>query len=145
MSTPDLECASTQTTCHCDLLTSAISRSPKLDRKSASSGSWWASRTIMTTTLRPRNGSVKSFAIHHDQMDGREEDHDMDDSRMEEPEEDDDAYSDTSEESDGTIDPAVQEDMDKFQETFKGIKNRYRLINRIGEGVLLDSLSFRRC
>jgi hypothetical protein len=48
--------------------------------------------------------------------------------------EDDDTYSESSEESDGAVDILVQEDMDKFQETFKGIKDRYRLINRIGEG-----------
>ena len=39
-----------------------------------------------------------------------------------------------SEDSEEDIDPAVQEDMDKFQATFKGIKERFRLINRIGEG-----------
>lgn len=39
-----------------------------------------------------------------------------------------------SEDSEEDIDPAIQEDMDKFQATFKGIKERFRLINRIGEG-----------
>lgn len=51
-----------------------------------------------------------------------------------------DAYdeeSEYSEESDDEVDPAVQEDMEKFQATFKGIKERFRLINRIGEGELL--------
>lgn len=47
---------------------------------------------------------------------------------------DTDAYSDWSEESEEDVDPAVQEDMDKFEATFKGIKDRFRLINRIGEG-----------
>ena len=32
------------------------------------------------------------------------------------------------------IDPAVAEDMAKFEESFKGISKRYRLIDRIGEG-----------
>lgn len=45
-----------------------------------------------------------------------------------------DAYSEWSEESEEEVDPAVQEDMDKFVATFKGIKDRFRLINRIGEG-----------
>jgi cell division control protein 7 len=46
----------------------------------------------------------------------------------------DDGYSETSDESDGVVERSVQEDMDRFQETFKGIKDRFRLINRIGEG-----------
>ena len=45
-----------------------------------------------------------------------------------------------SEESEEEIDPAVQEDMDKFQATFKGIKERFRLINRIGEGKHMKPL-----
>lgn len=48
--------------------------------------------------------------------------------------------SDYSEESEEEIDPAVQEDMDKFQATFKGIKERFRLINRIGEGKHMKPL-----
>lgn len=93
-------------------------------------------------TVRHRNAKIP-FEIHHDAMDPDEsldeEGHDMDDSRMEiedEHEEQDDAYSDTSEESDGIVDAVVQEDMVKFQETFRGIKDRFRLINRIGEGNL---------
>ena len=68
-----------------------------------------------------------------------EEDHGLDDSRaeMEDDEEpQDDGYSDISEDSDGAVDASVQYDMDKFQETFIGIKERFRLINRIGEGNL---------
>jgi hypothetical protein len=34
------------------------------------------------------------------------------------------------------IDPAVAEDMAKFEESFKGITRRYRLIDRIGEGEI---------
>ena len=92
-------------------------------------------------TIRPRNAKTP-FEIHHDVMeredflDGEEEV--MDESRGDLEEEDDqqedegsDIYSD---DSDAVVDAAVQEDMDKFQETFKGIKDRFRLINRIGEG-----------
>jgi cell division control protein 7 len=50
---------------------------------------------------------------------------------------DTDAYSEYSEESEEEVDSAVQEDMDKFQATFRGIKGRFRLINRIGEGEFL--------
>jgi len=90
-------------------------------------------------TIRPRNAKTP-FEIHHDQEEslGEEEEELMDESRgdVEEIEqEDDDEYSDAySDDSDDVVDPKVQEDMDKFQETFKGIKDRFRLINRIGEG-----------
>ena len=40
------------------------------------------------------------------------------------------------------IDPAVKEDMAKFEESFKGINKRYRLIDRIGEGVFKVDLNF---
>ena len=40
-----------------------------------------------------------------------------------------------SDESDDEIDESVAEDMQKFEESFKGISRRYRLINRIGEGL----------
>ncbi|KAH0543292.1 hypothetical protein FGG08_002355 [Glutinoglossum americanum] len=42
---------------------------------------------------------------------------------------------DYSEESDDTPDEVVQEDIEKFKSTFKGIAQRFRLINRIGEGT----------
>ena len=91
-----------------------------------------------------RSRSVKPFEIHHDEMvdESMEEDHRMEDSRAEmdeEHEDQDDAYSETSEESDGVVDPTVQEDMDKFQDTFKGLQERFRLINRIGEGNILPT------
>lgn len=44
---------------------------------------------------------------------------------------DEDGYSESSDEP---TDVSVQDDMEKFQNTIKGIKNRYRLIKRIGEG-----------
>ncbi|CZT00218.1 hypothetical protein WAI453_012766 [Rhynchosporium graminicola] len=91
-------------------------------------------------TVRVR--SAKPFEIHHDQMveeSMEEEDHRMEESRAEteeeEHEEPEDAYSEMSEESDGVIDATVQEDMDRFQDNFRGLKERYRLINRIGEGT----------
>jgi cell division control protein 7 len=56
---------------------------------------------------------------------------------MQENDVDTDGYSEYSEESEEEVDPAVQDDMDKFQATFRGIKGRFRLINRIGEGEFL--------
>lgn len=92
------------------------------------------------TTIRPRNAKAQPFEIHNDVLDRTEsldgEDQAMDESRVEEEEEvQEDEDSDDSEESEGNVDPALQEDMLKFQETFKGIKERFRLIGRIGEGM----------
>ncbi|KAF1988787.1 cell cycle protein kinase-like protein [Aulographum hederae CBS 113979] len=40
-----------------------------------------------------------------------------------------------TEESEEEVDDSVAEDMARFEETFKGISRRFRLINRIGEGT----------
>jgi len=101
-------------------------------------------------TIRPRNARTP-FEIHTDVVEQEEsleeEEVVMDESRddMEDAEqEDEDEYSDAySDDSDDVVDPKVQEDMDKFQETFKGIKDRFRLINRIGEGNSLLVFSRR--
>ena len=45
-----------------------------------------------------------------------------------------------SEESDDEIDESVAEDIQKFEDSFKGITRRYRLINRIGEGRQMSPL-----
>ena len=90
-------------------------------------------------TTRFRNAKTP-FEIHHDVMEESlvEEEEVIDELRgdveeldQEEEEEYSDGYSD---DSDDVVDPKVQEDMNQFQETFKGIKERFRLINRIGEG-----------
>ena len=41
----------------------------------------------------------------------------------------------TVDSSDEEVEDAVQEDMARFEETFVGINKRFRLINRIGEGM----------
>jgi cell division control protein 7 len=45
------------------------------------------------------------------------------------------SYSEASDESEDEVDESVVEDMKKLEESFKGISERYRLINRIGEGT----------
>jgi cell division control protein 7 len=40
-------------------------------------------------------------------------------------------------ESDQEVDDSVLEDMRKLEESFTGISQRYRLLNRIGEGTTL--------
>ena len=88
----------------------------------------------------------KTFKIHDELLeicDSAEEDNDVhimaeqDNRELQGNDMDTDAYSEYSEESEEEVDPAVQEDMDKFQATFKGIKDRFRLINRIGEGEFI--------
>lgn len=39
-------------------------------------------------------------------------------------------------ESEDEVDESVVEDMRKLEESFRGISRKYRLINRIGEGIL---------
>lgn len=90
--------------------------------------------------IRPRNAKAP-FAIHHDEFDGDQtpdEEEELEESEQEQDLEhgqgvDNDGYSDSGE-SDDFVEPAVQEDIERFQQTFKGITERYRLINRIGEG-----------
>jgi cell division control protein 7 len=92
-------------------------------------------------TIRSRH-APKVFDIHEDEMreEEVEDDQATEESRGEEDEEDGRGKDYDSEESDSIVDPVVQEDMDKFQDTFKGIKERFRLINRIGEGMLVRIL-----
>lgn len=93
-------------------------------------------------TTRSRNVRP-NFDIHHDDAGGStdEEPQEMEESEMKDEEEsDDDGLSEASEESDDAVDPAVAEDITKFQQSFQGITDRYRLIKRIGEGKL-DCLS----
>jgi cell division control protein 7 len=91
-------------------------------------------------TTRFRNAK-SPFEIHHDIMEESQEEEEevMDELRGDveelDQEEEEEDYSDGySDDSDNVVDPKVQEDMNQFQETFKGIKDRFRLINRIGEG-----------
>lgn len=41
----------------------------------------------------------------------------------------------TVDSSDEEVEDSVQEDMARFEESFEGITKRFRLINRIGEGM----------
>ena len=47
----------------------------------------------------------------------------------------------TVDSSDEEVEDSVQEDMARFEDTFVGINKRFRLINRIGEGMLHDYVS----
>jgi cell division control protein 7 len=91
-------------------------------------------------TTRFRNAK-SPFEIHHDIMEEyrEEEEEVMDELRgdVEELDQEEDYSDGYSDDSDNVVDPKVQEDMNQFQETFKGIKDRFRLINRIGEGSSL--------
>jgi len=66
------------------------------------------------------NQSIEELEMYEEEHDGQ----------------DDDGNSDMSEESQENIDPTVLEDMEKFNSSFQGINRRFRLINRIGEGML---------
>ncbi|TVY33165.1 Cell cycle serine/threonine-protein kinase [Lachnellula occidentalis] len=89
------------------------------------------------TAIRSRNARIP-FEIHHDELDRTEsldgDDQAMEESRDERGDAQEEEYSDTSDEEE-VADPVLQEDMLQFQETFKGINERFRLIGRIGEGT----------
>lgn len=54
----------------------------------------------------------------------------------EEEEEGEEEYEDSSEEE--NVEGSVQADMDKLQQDFPGFHDKYRLIKRIGEGMLFE-------
>lgn len=91
------------------------------------------------TTTRAGDSRVP-FEIHEDGLETdnvtREEQYASVDEEGDDQDQDEeqDRYSEASDGSDGVVDAGVLEDMEKLQETFKGIKDRFRLINRIGEG-----------
>lgn len=87
--------------------------------------------------IRPR--TKEPFQIHQDDLrvdqQAEEDLETIGESRPEGDEDDqEEDYLEDSDDSDDAIDAAVQEDMLRFQDNFKGIKERFRLINRIGEG-----------
>ncbi|KAJ8063969.1 hypothetical protein OCU04_007815 [Sclerotinia nivalis] len=91
-------------------------------------------------TARQRQGNAKNtFQIHDDgikqEESMEEEGTENEESRAEDDDLQDERYSDDSDGSDDAVDAATAEDIAKFEATFKGIKDRFRLINRIGEGT----------
>jgi cell division control protein 7 len=52
-----------------------------------------------------------------------------------------DALEESEHSSDEEVEQSVAEDMSRFEETFVGINKRFRLINRIGEGMLWRQLA----
>jgi hypothetical protein len=110
------------------------------------------SRKLVIVPEAPRYNMGQPFQIHHDELDMDEDESvDGNEQSMEESkaitEEDgdqqDDAYSEASDDSSGQVEASVQDDMNRFEDTFKGIKDRFRLINRIGEGT--GCLTAMRC
>jgi len=80
---------------------------------------------------------VDPFSIHEDH-DGQCESpgfNDMEEKRAEVEHSDSEDSSDYSDDSVGEVDESVAEDMLNLEDTFKGISQRFRLINRIGEGA----------
>ena len=90
----------------------------------------------MATTMRKPIAEKYAMPVHEDEAmrhgDSTEDDaSQMGDSMAPLDEED----VDVSEEEEEEIDDAVADDMDRFEASFKNISQRYRLINRIGEGT----------
>ena len=57
------------------------------------------------------------------------------DHEEEEEEQEEEQEQEEEEEEEEEVDESVVEDMRKLEETFEGISLRYRMINRIGEGL----------
>jgi cell division control protein 7 len=74
----------------------------------------------------------KTIAYQEQWQQDSEETEEMDESR--DPLEESGGTHDDS--SDDEVEESVAQDMARFEESFKGISDRYRLINRIGEGTL---------
>lgn len=104
----------------------------------------------MSTARQPQGNTRNSFSIHNDETNQEEsmneEGPENDESRLEDNERlQDEGCSEDSDESDDAVDAATAEDIAKFEATFKGIKDRFRLINRIGEGKSSNSMLYYGC
>ena len=75
-----------------------------------------------------------SLQRHVDQIDVHEDD--LKEQDVETLDESIDALEESERSSDEEVEQSVAEDMSRFEETFVGINKRFRLINRIGEGML---------
>jgi cell division control protein 7 len=92
--------------------------------------------------LRTQNGYQQEYAPHDQRRDYYEDEDDSVDEldESQDPlEESGCTRSVSSDDEDAAeeeeIDELVLEDMQKFEESFRGITKRYRLLNRIGEGT----------
>ncbi|KAI9837858.1 MAG: hypothetical protein M1819_006792 [Sarea resinae] len=77
------------------------------------------------------------FHIHQDRLEGEIYDHEEERRQfyLDEDDSQDEEGSENSDDSDDVVDESVAEDIKRFEQSFKGISNRFRLINRIGEGT----------
>lgn len=103
----------------------------------------------MAETLGRRR--AESFRIHEDVPSTEDtemnEDTHPDDEEAQDGGQDDGHESDVSESSDdgGTVDVNVQLDMEKLQDNYPGFRQKYRLIKRIGEGMLSVTARESQC
>jgi len=88
--------------------------------------------------VRLKGVAMRQIAVREDTS---EEDHasDVEDTEQGTQSESDLSMQDDGPSSDEEMEESVAEDMEKFHSTFKGIGDRYRLINRIGEGIISHS------
>jgi cell division control protein 7 len=100
------------------------------------------------TTIAParRRLAEDPFQIHEDvppstqdtdmnEHEGVEEDEEAEGEPMEDADDQESNYSESSEEE-AVVDTNIQHDMEKLANTYPGFRHRYRLIKRIGEGML---------
>lgn len=90
---------------------------------------------VKMQTGTKRKVAMESFGIHDDREDNLSEEATAR-SNQEKVEEDDQSSGLSEDDDDSVVDDAVAEDMEKFRNSIRGLSRRFRLIKRIGEGML---------
>lgn len=92
----------------------------------------------MNTTKRG-GSALESVPVHHNhaEYDNRSEE-DTEDAMDESKGPLEESGATHSSDSDGEVEDSVNEEMNRFEASFKNFTMRYRLINRIGEGPYFD-------
>jgi hypothetical protein len=118
----------------CRLVTKGPARLPKYQYREHRSCTTQHDTKSHTRTMAKARTSLRQaehINIHEDDMKDEEAEETLDESM--DPLEESGHTVDSSDEEE--VEDSVQEDMARFEESFAGINKRFRLINRIGEGM----------
>jgi hypothetical protein len=107
-----------------------VLRSPTVSRKHTLATNTTSHSYMNMAKARASLRNIEHIDVHEDDIKDDEAEQTLDESM--DPL---DESGHTVDSSDEEVEDAVQEDMARFEETFVGISKRFRLINRIGEGM----------
>ena len=93
-------------------------------------------------TVRRQGTGHDLVQVHEDAIYGGHSDGDTEDAMDESRGPLDESGCTHSDDTEDEVDGAVAEDIRQFEKSFENINQRYRLINRIGEGELSPSVAF---